>query len=904
MSAFKRYKVLKVMRARYYLLLLSLFAFLNAKATHIIGGEIYYDYLGNNNYRISIALFRDCATISGAPYDNPLNLAIYSSNGVLVQNVAVPFPGSVVLPIIFNNPCVVTPTGFCNEKAVYTTIVNLPPTAGGYTVSYQRCCRRPDVMNIVDPGSTGLTLTTHIPGMSIPVNSSPRFNNYPPLVLCNNDDLVFDHSATDPDGDQLVYELITPYAGASDFSPQPNPTPPPPYGPVFWMSNFNALNPLGPGATIAINPNTGVLTANPELIGMFVVGIRVKEYRNGVLIGQTDRDFIFKVINCNITLQAIITPQTQMSTFVSFCEGTSITFDNQSYGATSYHWDFGVPNTTTDVSTAFEPTFNFPGPGIYTVTLIANPGWPCTDTSVQVFEVNEHLEVSYTVQDSICFPGNSFDFDGSFAGPAGTTFTWDFGPDASIATSTQLDVNGVSFDTTGFFPVTLTGDYGTCHKVFKDSVYIYPTSIAKFALPANSECEGLTVTFNNQSQFAANSHWDFGVANTSSDVSTLHNPTFTFPGGGTYNVTLIVNNNNLCADTIQIPVTVFEPLNVAFTHNDSLCITENSFNFDGTVSGPPFTTISWNFGPHASVPTSTQEDVHNVVYDAGGVFTVTLTAAFNSCSKTATSTVTVFNVPTINFTIDDGLKCAPYAAQFTDLSTSDTPIQYFWDFGDGTTSTLQHPAHVYTTPGLYDVTLSIITTEGCKDTLHLYKPDFVNVRPSPTSKFTVDPHIIDICNAKITFSDQSIDGDEVYYNFDDVGQTSTDRNPVFNYTTSGQKRPMQIVTNEFGCKDTSYQNLFIEPFTVYIPNTFTPDGNEFNGIFDAVIYLPVSSWEFKVYDRWGELLFVSSDPEQGWDGTYNGKLVQDDTYTYILKYISCDNNVLEHIITGHVNVLK
>lgn len=892
------------MHARYYLLLLSFLTFFNVSATHIIGGEIYYDYLGNNNYRISIALYRDCATVSGAPYDSPMSLGIFSSSGILLQNVSVPFPGSVVLPIVFNNPCVVTPTGFCNEKAVYTTIVNLPPTAGGYTVTYQRCCRRPDVINIVDPGDTGLTLTTHITGTSAIVNSSPRFTNYPPLVLCNNDDLVFDHSATDPDGDQLVYELITPYAGATDLAPQPSPPPPPPYGPVFWETNFNAANPLGPGATISINPTTGVLTANPELIGMFVVGIRVKEFRNGVQIGQTDRDFIFKVINCNITLQAILTPQADMTTFVSYCEGTSITFENESYGASSYHWDFGVPNTTMDVSTAFEPTFNFPGPGIYNVTLIANPGWPCTDTSVQVFEVNEHLVVSYTVADSICFPDNSFDFDGTFVGPAGTTFNWDFGPHGSIPSSTQLDVNNVSFNTTGFIPVTLHGDFGTCHKSFTDSVYIYESSIADFILPPNAECEGLTVTFDNNSQFAASSHWDFGVPNTTTDVSTAHDPTFTFPTGGTYNVTLIVDNNNICRDTLQIPVTVYEPLSVAFTHNDSLCITENSFDFDGTVSGPSITTISWNFGPNASIPTSSQEDVNGVVFDTGGVFTVTLTAGFNSCSKSVSSTVTVFNVPTIDFMIDNGLKCAPFPVHFTDLSTSDTPILYFWDFGDGHTSTEASPTHVYTDAGLYNVTMSIITTEGCKDTLHAYKPDLVNIRPSPTSKFTVSPDIIDICNAMITFTDQSVDGVEVYYNFDDVGQFSNDRNPAFIYTTDGQKRPMQVVTNQYGCKDTSYQQLYIEPFTVYIPNTFTPDGNEFNNIFDAVIYLPVSSWEFKIYNRWGETLFVSDDPGMGWDGTYNGQLVQDDTYTYVLKYIGCDDNVIEHTITGHVNVLK
>lgn len=894
------------MRHFIVLLLLSVLTSFNARATHIIGGEIYYDYLGGNNYRIFIAVFRDCATISGAPYDNPLNLAIYNSNNVLVRNVPVTFPGSVVLPIIFNNPCVVTPTGFCNEKAVYQTVVNLPPIPGGYTVSYQRCCRRPDVININDPGDTGLTLTTHITGSNsnAVVNSSPRFNNYPPLVLCNNDNLVFDHSATDPDGDQLVYELITPYAGATDVSPAPNPAPPPPYFPVSWASGFSAANPLGPGATISINPNTGQLLADPELIGMFVVGIRVKEYRNGVLIGQTDRDFIFKVINCNISLQAVITPQANMSTFVSYCEGTTITFQNQSYGGTSYAWDFGVANTTTDVSTAFQPTFTFPSPGIYTVTLVVNPGWPCTDTSVQIFEVNEHLNVNYTVVDSVCFVGNSLNFDGAFSGPAGTTFSWDFGPHGTPQTSTQLDVNNVSFDTTGFIPVTLTGTFSTCQKTFTDSIYIFPPPIAEFALPPNHECGGLSVTFDNISQHTMNYAWDFGVPNTNTDVSNAFEPTFTFPAGGTYTVTLIASGNALCPDTFRMNVTVFEPLSVSFTHNDSLCITDNSFNFQATYTGPPNTVLNWNFGPNASIQTSSQANVSNVVYNASGIFPVTLTVSFNSCSETATSRVRIFRVPTIGFDIESGLKCAPYRAVFIDQSSAETPIIYAWDFGDGATSTAQHPSHIYQNPGLYDVSLTIITTEGCIDTLVLSKPDFVQVHPSPVSKFSVNPEIVDICNSQITFTDESIDSELVFYNFDDIGQVSNERNPVFSYLTSGQHRPMQVVTNQYGCKDTSYMNLFIEPFTVYIPNTFTPDGNEFNNTFNAIIYLPVFEWEFKIYDRWGELLFRSEDPQLGWDGTYNGTLMKDDSYTYILEYISCDNNVIRHLLKGHVNLLK
>lgn len=891
---------------RILILILIFSSSLSAYATHIIGGEIYYDYLGSNNYRISIVLYRDCATVNGAPYDNPLSLGIYSANNILVRTVQVPFPGSVVLPIVFSNPCVVPPTGFCNEKAVYTTVVNLPPTPGGYNVSYQRCCRRPDVINIQNPGDTGLTVTTHITGTdsNALVNSSPRFTNYPPMVLCNNETLNFDHSASDADGDELRYELITPYSGATDVAPQPNPPPPPPYGLVYWGGGFTANNPFGAGATISIDPITGMLTADPLMLGMFVVGVRVKEFRNGTLIGKTDRDFIFKVINCNITLEAILTPQAQMTTFVSFCEGTTITFQNQSYGANSYKWDFGVPGITTDVSTAFQPTYTFPAPGTYTVTLVANPGWPCTDTSVQVFEVNEKLEISFTKEDPKCFKNNSFDFNGTLNGPAGSVLTWDFGPNASVQTSNQLNVNDVSFTQSGYIPVTLSAVFSSCSKTVTDSIFVIPQSTADFELPAGAVCDGFIKNFQNTSQNAVNYSWDFGVPGIGTDVSTSTSPTYTYTVAGSYEVTLISDNNNSCNDTIKKTINVEESIIVSFTHNDSLCITGNSFDFVGTASGPAGFDISWDFGTNASISNSDQITVNNVSYSTPGLHTITLTASTDECSETATSTIYIFSEPTIDFKIDTNLKCAPYMGQFVNLSTSETPAQYLWDFGDGTTSTDVNPSHVYPNAGIYHIQLTLTTTSGCVRTLTLYRPDLVNVRPSPISKFSVDPLIANICDSKVNFTDLSSGALSYFYLLDDQGGYSTEMNPTHSYQSSGQKRPRQIVTNEFGCRDTSFQQLYIEPFTVYIPNTFTPDGNQHNNVFDAVIYLPVTFWEFKILDRWGETLFVSDDPKIGWDGTYQGKIVQDDTYTYVLKYISCEDAKKEKVITGHVNLLR
>jgi len=888
-----------------FLLIVSGF---QAKASHIIGGEIYYDYLGNNNYRIYIAIYRDCNS-TGAPFDAPMILTVFNAANQQYQNFEVPFNGSQNLPVIFSNPCVSPPNNICAERAIYEIVINLPPSAGGYNVSYQRCCRGPNVTNLNNPEDTGLTLTTHINGTASNalVNSTPRFTNYPPLVLCNNEDLNFDHSATDPDGDQLIYELVTPFAGATDFQPAPNPIPPPPYNQVAWAPGFNAAGPLGTAANITINPTTGHLFADPELLGLFVVGIRVREIRNGVQIGSTTRDFLFRVVNCIVNLRAEITPQEDMVTFVSYCEGTSVTFDNQSFGGSSYSWDFGVPNITTDVSTAFEPTYNYPGPGVYNVRLIVNPGWPCTDTSIQVFQVYEQMHVNYTVPDSVCIVGNSFDFDGHFSGPAQSTFDWDFGPDASIPGATQLDVNNVSFTTPGFTTVTLTSDFETCHKTFTDSIYIYPEVIAGFNVPTNIECQGLTVTFTNTSQSSNDFDWDFGVVGSITDVSTAASPTFTFPTSGTYTIRLIAHSPGpACTDTIFHTVSVYEPLSVSFTHTDSLCISGNSFNFDGSMTGPAITVFNWNFGPNASIPTANTLDVTNVVFDTAGILPITLTASHHNCVATATSTIRIFREPTINFGIVPGLRCAPFPAYFLDSSSSDSPLIYDWDFGDGTSSAQQNPLHMYLEAGEYSVRLTITSTFGCIRTLSMLKPAFIKINPSPSSDFMVTPDLTHICNSTIQFTDLSSGAsDEVFYYFDDLNATSFGIvNPAHTYVTSGQKRPMQVVVNEFNCRDTSYRNLSIEPFTVYIPNAFTPDDDEFNNIFQPVVALPAESWRLRIYNRWGQLIFESFDQSEGWDGTYKGKVMQDNVYAYIVDFTSCAPMAQPEQIAGHISLLR
>jgi gliding motility-associated-like protein len=890
------------MKQLFRILVFSLLIF-PVKGSHIVGGDIYYDYLGNNQYRIYISVFRDCLS-NGADFDSPLPLGIFmNSNNALVQSINVPYTGKTNVPVTFNNPCVVPPSNICTENSIYTTIVTLPPTPDGYRIAYVRCCRGPNINNLVYPEDTGLTLTVNIPGVANNAyqNSSPRFNNYPPMLLCNNDDLVFNHSATDPDGDQLVYSLSTPYRGGTTNNPMPTPTPAPPYSPVTWSGGFSQLQPLGPGSSISINSSTGILTADPNLTGRFVVGIRVDEYRDGVLISSMTRDFIFRVFNCNITMQAILPLETSLPSYTGYCKGNlNVQFVNNSYGGTNYLWDFGDPTTTDDVSTVFAPSYNYSDTGKYVAMLVVNPGWPCTDTAYMEINLYNALNADITHTDSVCLLNNQFDFSATSDGPPGTQYNWSFG-----ANSTSSAVSGTNasthFTTEGQHQVILTTTFAVCEVKDTVTVYVIPQPVASFEMPSNYECDGLEVSFVNNTQNAFNHFWNFGVNEV---TSTERSPTFEFPAGGTYTVNYYASSSPECVDSMQVIIHVNEKLAVSFSQSPDQCIGSNVFDFVGEVEGPVDATYYYTFGSGTNNPTVPGTDVLGLSFNSPGTHTVTLTGQFDNCIETYTSQVFVYSEPTIGFGMQDGLQCVPFLAQFTNYSTADSDMFFEWDFGDGHTSNEIHPNHLYTEHGQFPVTLHVATAEGCIDTLFMTRVDLIDINPKPIAAFITNKTETDICHPVVQFTNTSQGAVNYYYDFDDGYAFSEEENPGHYFYLRGDHYVYMIATSEKGCTDTVHQKIYVEPFSVFIPNTFTPNADEFNSVFRPKMWLEPFEWELRIYNRWGEQIFTSFDYQAVWDGTYNGQIVPFGLYSYTLKYRPC--SMEDHIIVknGHINVIR
>lgn len=304
------------------------------QANHLVGGELTYECIGDDTYVLTLTIYRDCDCTDCAGFDDPANITVFDSNGNLASSISLFSPIITSIPPETDGLCLETIPDVCVEQGLYIESINLPAIAGGYQIVYQRCCRNNTINNIVNPGGTGSTYVTTIPENNACDNSAPVFNNFPPIVICTNSPLVFDHSAFDADGDSLVYELCEPFSGASEFDPAPVIVPAPPYTPVSWIAPFSAQNPLGGDPIMAIDAVTGELTAFPDTQGQYVVAVCVSEYRDGVLINETKRDFQFNVAECAVVLaQAEILGDNE-----TVCVGESITLSAETFGGDDVFW--------------------------------------------------------------------------------------------------------------------------------------------------------------------------------------------------------------------------------------------------------------------------------------------------------------------------------------------------------------------------------------------------------------------------------------------------------------------------------------------------------------------------------------------------------------------------------------
>jgi gliding motility-associated-like protein len=674
------------------LFLLACLLTLSAKATHIVGGEMSYFYLGSNQYRVTLTVYRDCYN-GQAGFDNPAAIGIFNQRGDLVASLNATISNSGTVANTINSPCLVPPTNVCYEYAIYQFTTLLPPIPGGYTIAYQRCCRNSTILNLAGVQSTGATYFATVPDTTVvPTNSSPSFNLLPPTFICSGVPFTFDHSATDPDGDSLVYSLKVPYAGADPGDPAPSPPGNPPYTPVVFQPPYSVNDFLG-GVPMTIEFTSGLLKATPNMTGQFVYGISVKEYRNGVFIGETFRDFQVNVVPCpTITVASIFSPTIA-------CGSLRADFVNTSAGAATYTWDFGDPTRTDDTSSAMNPSWTYPDTGEYQVTLIAysdiDPA--CNDTTYGLVKAYPPFNAALRIVNQRCSPVFTF-VDSSYGiGGSSDFWRWSFG-DGQIAQTASATH---AYASPGAYPVTLIASTDSgCTDTATVTVNVLRLPEPDFSLQLDTCTFALRTV--NSSAYASLYRWDFGDGRSSAAEDT----SIRYADDGLYTVTLEAVTDSGCA-RMQAATVFLPPLPEAgFVWSVDPC--DSTVRFDNRSTNA--LSYTWDFGDGA---TGSGENIEHTYEKAGSIPVVLIARSRYGCLDTL--------VQDINFTSYKGatfdwqLDSCSGEVRFYDVTRN--AVTYRWDFGDGTVSTRETPVHVYRDNGTYRVLLTVNGESACIDTV-------------------------------------------------------------------------------------------------------------------------------------------------------------------------------------------
>ena len=268
--------------------------------------------------------------------------------------------------------------------------------------------------------------------------------------------------------------------------------------------------------------------------------------------------------------------------------------------------------------------------------------------------------------------------------------------------------------------------------------------------------------------------------------------------------------------------------------------------------------------------------------------------------------ITVNPLPVVQFTADIFSGCEPTTITFTDQSTNGST--YDWTFGDGNTANGPLVSHTYDNAGVYDVGLTVTSTNGCVSSAT--ETSYINITPMPVASFSFTPDVTDISHPEIEFNNSSIDADYYEWDFGDETALSNEVDPIHVYADEpNQYHIWLLATNNNGlCRDSIDAFLTVNDIILYyVPNVFTPDFDEFNQTFKPIFTSGFNPQDYHlmIFNRWGELIFESYNAAIGWDGTYpeNGKLCQDGVYVWKIEFKETMSDK-RHNITGHVSLLK
>jgi PKD repeat protein len=740
----------------------------------------------------------------------------------------------------------------------FSTTITLPINSSGYIISYQRCCRIDNIINLVPrSNSVGATYMCEIPGTnSLPEaykNSSPRFLPNDATAICRNSNFTLNFAATEPDGtDSIAYTFCSGFVGASTGTPNPPTASSPPYSNLNYQSPYGGNAPLG--SQVTVNSRTGLISGiAPAAIGQYVITVCAYEYRQGVLINIHRKDVHVKVSDC-IPLEALLNPN------YSFCDDFLVTFKNEQVNPAGsiYTWDFGdgtPPVMTTDLEGRVQ--HQYADTGTFTVKLKVVLAGQCEDETVTLAKVYPGFFPAFQVQGTcVLLPLQFIDKTTSNYGKA-VKWTWDFGDETLGSDVSTLQNPTWKYRTTGMKTVTLTveSDKG-CVGTVSGTADVRDRPPINLAFRDTLICSIDTLKLNASGNGVFSWSPLYNILDENSPTPSVWPKTTT-----TYTVTL---NENGCVNTDNVRVRVVDFVTLSAGPDSTVCLTD-TFQLNPQTDGLKFEWTA-NVPGYISNPNIKQPWVR-----PSATTTYNVVAHIGKC--VATDDITIRTVPyPIARAGADTLVCYEDTAT---IHASMVGYRFIWS----PVSTLSDPNSLNPLAWPKRTTayvLSVYDTLGCpkpgRDTV------VVNVKNEIFAFAGRDTSIV--VGQPLLLNGRGADFYEwqppLHLNRNDIYNPIAMLDDNFSYQ-------LKAYTAE-GCFDLDTINIkvFKTAPDIFVPNAFRPGGSRNNVLRPIPVGIATLDY-FSVFNRWGQMVYKSNSPESGWDGTLAGKPQDSGTYVWMVR---------------------
>ncbi len=426
--------------------------------------------------------------------------------------------------------------------------------------------------------------------------------------------------------------------------------------------------------------------------------------------------------------------------------------------------------------------------------------------------------------------------------PSGTIASWEWNFGNGQSSTVQNPI--LTYSVSGTYTASLiVAESSGCMDTITKQLVIESPPISSFSYTL--DCLKDSVYFTNLSSIGlgtiSNSIWDFGDLGVSSVISPSHH----YNSGGTYTVSLTSISSASCANTSTFAVVLDKPVASFVASSTNSCFGSTlSFSNTSSYATGIITSWNWDFGDG----NSSNIQSPSYTYTTPGVYTVTLVSSSAlGCSGTATQIVNVTINPTVQFSGDTLLGCSTQTVNFLNASSPIAGSQYIWQFGDGGTSSIQNPNHIYSNAGTYTVKLIVTTANGCIDSL--IKPSYISIYDLPITNFSASNNCV---NSTINFiNNTSIPSGTITswsWSFGDGNSNST-QNPIYSYSVAGSYVVNLTATSSSGCQSSSTQTVLIDAkpivqFSASVSSGCAPLSLNFNDLSTSTSSGSTYLWNF------------------------------------------------------------